>query len=108
MSRINIRRHKKQFPYIINSFSTAINNLKSYPLLMSGFVAQQARMHVKLDEIILDVCMFSSVSYEQVMCYVKKESTQTGHMVINIAYGLREKALSGMDISGMILNEDWI
>lgn len=101
MSRINIRYHKKQFPFILNSFSTAIQKCKYYPLMMSGYAAQQARMHAKLDEIILETCVLSSIPYEEIRDYIKKRSIE-GPSSISVAYDLRERVLKGIDLRCLI------
>lgn len=103
MSRINIRSHKNQPDAIINSLSTAIKKLKSYPWMMSQYEMQLMREQAEIDKAILEVCMVSTLSYEQVSEIVHRISV-TGAPSINVALAMRDIAMEGGDLKKLINN----
>lgn len=101
MSRINIRYHKNQPDAIINSMSTAIKKLKSYPWMMTRYEMQLMRERAELDKAILEVCMVSGLAYEQVSDVVQRISV-TGHPSVNVALAMRDIAMEGGDLKILI------
>lgn len=103
MSRINIRYHRNQPDAIINSLSTAIKKLKSYPWMMNQYEIQVRREQAELDKAILEVCMVSTLTYEQVREAVHSISV-TGAPSINVALAMRDIAMEGGDLKKLINN----